>query len=233
MVENSDEAVIIYPGGGYVNLSTSSEGTKIAQAYNEKGISAFVVTYRYSPCNENAILADGQRAVQYVRYFAEDFGVNPDKISVLGFSAGGHLATMVCQHEPEKKLANDPINEVSSKPDAVLLGYAVTTLGDGTYETMPGAFLGEANKNNSELIAKYSFTNDISAMPPAFIFYSKLDTLVDPEKNSVALADALTSAGKTVEIHAYDDGGHGVGLGKDYPEYSKWLEQSCEFLAEL
>jgi len=231
IVDGSDEAVIIYPGGGYYQLSTVGEGSNIAKAYNEKGISAFVVTYRYQPYNGNAILADGQRAVQYVRYFAEDFGVNPDKIAVLGFSAGGHLATMVCQHTPVENLANDAIGEVSSKPNAVVLGYAVTTLGDGTYYTMPGIFLGEENKENASLIAKYSYGNNIYAMPPAFIFYSTLDTLVNPEKNSVALANAMTAAGKTVEIHGYTDGTHGVGLGASYAEFSKWLEASCEFLA--
>lgn len=230
IVEGSDEAVVIYPGGGYFQLSTVNEGSSIAKAYNDKGISAFVVTYRYQPYNGNAILADGQRAVQYVRYFAKDFGINPDKIAVLGFSAGGHLATMVCQHEPSENLAEDAIGEVSSKPNAVILGYAVTTLGDGTYPTMPGIFLGEENKTNAALIAKYSYSNNLSAMPPAFIFYSTLDTAVNPEKNSVALANAMTEAGKTVEIHGYTDGTHGIGLGTGYTEFSKWFNQSCEFI---
>ena len=95
---------------------------------------------------------------------------------------------------------------------------------------MPGIFLGEENKTNAALIAKYSYSNNISAMPPAFIFYSTLDTAVNPEKNSVALANAMTEAGKTVEIHGYTDGTHGIGLGTGYTEFSKWFNQSCEFI---
>ena len=140
---------------------------------------------------------------------------------------------MVCQHQPESNLAGDAIGETSSVPNAVILGYAVTTLGDGTYSTMPGIFLGEENKTNQELIAKYSYGNNISAMPPAFIFYSERDSAVNPEKNSVALATAMQNAGKTVEIHGYSDADHGVGLGKDYAEFSKWHEASCEFLENL
>ena len=233
IVEDSDEAVVIFPGGGYFQLSTVNEGTLIAQAYNAKGISAFVVTYRYKPYSGNAILADGQRAVQYVRYFADDVGINPDKIAVLGFSAGGHLATMVCQHEPEENLAGDAVGEVSSVPNVVLLGYAVTTLGDGTYSTMPGIFLGEENKTNSSLVEKYSYTNDISKMPPAFIFYSTLDAAVNPEKNSIPLATAMENAGKTVEIHGYTDGNHGIGLGTGYEDFSKWIDDSCVFLEKI
>lgn len=233
IVEGSEKSVIIFPGGGYFQLSVIGEGKDIAQAYNEKGISAFVATYRYQPYNCNAILADGQRAVQFVRYFAKDFGIDPEKIAVLGFSAGGHLATMVCQHRPEKNLAGDEIFEISSVPNAVLLGYAVTTLGDGTFRTMPGIFLGEENETNSSLITKYSYEYNISEMPPAFVFYSDLDKAVNPQKNSVAFADALKEAGKTVEIHGYSDGKHGIGLGKDFENFSTWHSDSVTFINNI
>lgn len=230
IVEGSKESVIIYPGGGYFQLSVAGEGKHIAQAYNEKGISAFVATYRYKPYNGNVTLADGQRAVQFVRYFADSFGINPEKIAVLGFSAGGHLATMVCQHGTEENLAKDAIGKTNSSPNMVLLGYAVTTLGDGTFYTMPGIFLGEENKTPPDLIAKYSYGYNLSAMPPAFIFYSDLDTAVKPQKNSVSLANALKEAGKPVEIHGYSDGKHGIGLGSDYEEFSTWHSASVRFI---
>ena len=230
LVEGASQAVVIFPGGGYVQLSSKNEGTAVAEAYNQKGVSAFVVKYRCQPYGGDAILADGMRAVQYVRYFAEEFGIDPDKIAVLGFSAGGHLATMVCQHAPQSNLAGDAIGETCAVPDALLLGYPVTTLGDGTYETMPGVFLG-SEKNNAARIAEYSYPYNIAAMPPTFIFYSKLDTFVDPAKNAAALAALMKRSGKTVELHAYADGGHGVGLGTEYAAYSEWLDASVSFLA--
>ena len=239
IVEGSESAVILFPGGGYFQLSVANEGTKIAQEYNKAGISAFVVTYRYksktdtvSAYDGRATLADGQRAVQYVRYYAETFGVNPEKIAVCGFSAGGHLAMLTCQHEPETNLIGDVIGAVSSKPNACILAYAVTTLGDGTYSTMPPNFLG-SNATNAEEIAKYSYGHNIAAMPDTFVFYSTLDTAVNPQKNSDAIVNAMQAAGKNVTLKTYPDGGHGKGLGTQYAEFSKWHGESVTFLKNL
>ncbi len=239
IVDGSDSAVIIFPGGGYFQLSVDSEGTKVAEAYNKAGISAFVVTYRYksktdtvSAYDGRATLADGQRAVQFVRYYSDVFGIDKNKIAVCGFSAGGHLAMLTCQHEPETNLVNDVIGAESSKPNACILAYAVTTLGDGTYSTMPPNFLG-SNATNSAEIAKYSYGYNIEAMPDTFIFYSVLDTTVNPQKNSEAIAKALRDAGKNVVLKAYSDGGHGSGLGTKYANFSKWHGESVEFLKGL
>ena len=239
IVEGSKSAVIIFPGGGYFQLSVANEGTKIAQEYNKAGISAFVVTYRYksktdavSAYDGRATLADGQRAVQYVRYYAETFGVDKDKIAVCGFSAGGHLAMLTCQHTPEENLVNDVIGAELSTPNACILGYAVTTLGDGSYHTMPPNFLGSNATNQSE-IAKYSYGHNIAAMPDTFVFYSKKDTLVDFKKNSDAIVAAMQAAGKNVTLKAYNDGSHGIGLGTQYAEFSKWHSDSVSFLKNI
>ncbi|MGN1096089.1 MAG: alpha/beta hydrolase [Eubacteriales bacterium] len=234
IVEGSDEAVIIFPGGGYFQVTAGPEGEDIAKAYNEKGISAFVVNYRCSSkkiYDKNAILADAQRAVQLVRYYSDVFGIDKNKIAVCGFSAGGHLAMMLCAHEPETNLGYDVIGEESSVPNALILGYPVTTLGDGTYYTMPELFLGADYKNN-ELIEKYSYGYCVSSMPATYIFYSLRDGMVNYTKNSVALADALKAAGRTVEVSAFSDGSHGVGLGKGYAEFSTWLQKSVDFLGK-
>ena len=239
LVEGSKSAVVIFPGGGYFQLSVAGEGTKIAQAYNKQGISAFVVTYRYksrtdtvSAYDGRATLADGQRAIQFVRYYAEIFGVDKDKIAVCGFSAGGHLAMLTCQHPSEENLVDDVIGAESSVPDACILAYAVTTLGDGTYHTMPGNFLG-SNATNAEEIAKYSYGYNIEAMPDTFVFYSTLDKTVNPQKNSDAIVAAMKAAGKNVTLKTYSDGGHGNGLGTSYPEFSKWHGESVTFLKNL
>ena len=172
---------------------------------------------------------EGQRAVQYVRYFAEDFGIDPDKIALCGFSAGGHLSVMVAEHPVTENLVGDVIGEVRSTPDACILAYPVTTLGEGTFETMPRIFLGE-NLGNAEETAKYSYPHAIDTMPPTFVFYSVKDQFVNFEANSIAFADAMTAAGRDVTIAAYEDGGHGIGLGTQYNDYSRWHADSAAFL---
>ena len=231
LVEGSDACVVIYPGGGYYQLSWDSEGTVIAKAYNEKGISAFVVRYRYYPHGaSNEILADGQRAIQFIRYYAEDFGIDPEKIAVCGFSAGGHLAMVVSQHAPTENLAGDAIGEVSSAPNACILSYAVTTLVAGSSQSTAQNFLTAANLNNEEMIAKYSYGHNLVAMPDTFIWYSTRDTTVDYKMNSEALAAALQAIGTNVKCIAYQDGGHGIGLATTYNQASGWHAASVDFL---
>ncbi|MCQ2432647.1 MAG: alpha/beta hydrolase [Clostridia bacterium] len=232
LVDGAESSVVIFPGGGYFQLSEDSEGTDIAGAYNELGYNAFVVCYRYEPYDGQAALADGQRAIQYVRYHAADFGIDPKKIAVCGFSAGGHLSVMTAEHAPAENFAGDVIGTMSSFPDACILAYPVTTLGDGTYETMPRIFLGE-KMNDDAAIAEYSYPAHIDMMPPTFVFYSKRDSLVDYKKNSIAFAEAMQAAGKTVVLTEYEDGQHGIGLGKSYKSYSQWVSDSAKFLAEI
>ena len=231
LCDGADSAVIIFPGGGYFQLSDVSEGVDIARAYNEAGFSAFVVNYRYEPYDGRAILADGQRAVQYVRYYAKDFGIDPDKIAVCGFSAGGHLSVTVAEHPVTQNLAGDAIGKTRSTPDACILAYPVTTLGEGTFETMPRIFLGE-DLGNAEETAKYSYPHAIGNMPPTFVFYSVKDYFVNYEANSIAFAEAMKAAGRDVVIRAYTDGGHGIGLGTSYPDYAHWHAESVAFLRE-
>ena len=231
LCDGADAAVVIFPGGGYFQLSDDSEGVDIAKAYNDAGYSAFVVNYRYEPYDGRAILADGQRAVQYVRYFAEDFGIDPDKIALCGFSAGGHLSVMVAEHPVTENLVGDVIGDVRSTPDACILAYPVTTLGEGTFETMPRIFLGE-DLGNAEQTAKYSYPYAIDIMPPTFVFYSVKDLFVNYAANSIAFADAMTDAGRDVVIREYTDGGHGIGLGTSYPDYAHWHAESVAFLRE-
>lgn len=228
LCDGSDKAVVIFPGGGYFQLSVESEGVRVAKAFNRLGYNAFVVSYRYD-CGGEAILADAAKGVCWVRRHADSLGISPNKIAVLGFSAGGHVSMLLCQqsvpsYDKESK-------GVSSRPDACLLAYPVVTLGEGTYHTMPRAFLGE-RATDTELIARYSYTYDVGAMPPTFVFTSANDRTVDYVRNSAAIAAALLEAGVDSEYKEYADGAHGMGLGEQYPEFSKWLTDAASFLNE-
>lgn len=230
LADGADSAVVIFPGGGYFQLSDDSEGVAVAKAYNQKGISAFVVNYRYKPYDGNAILADGIRSVQFVRRYAKDFGIDPEKIAVCGFSAGGHLAMLVCEKANTfVSPVSDSISAYNAHPNACILGYPVVTLGDGTYPTMPEIFLGDKKDDETE-IAKYSYPYNLSDMPATFAFYGEKDTAVDYSKNAEAITAALKAAGKTAECHAFSDAGHGIGLGESYADYSRWFDLSVTFL---
>lgn len=229
-VKGSRAAVVIYPGGGYFQLSEVSEGSDIAEAYNERGFSAFVVKYRYKPSDGHAILADGHRGVQFARFHAAHLGFDPDKIAVCGFSAGGHLAMAVCEHEVE--FADGAIGRESAHPNACILGYPVVTLGDGTFPTMPEIFLGD-KKDDAVSIASYSYPYRLDRMPPTFSFYSKNDTAVDYNKNAEAITGSLRGIGTYAECHAFSDAAHGTGLGKAFPDFSQWFELSVAFLNKV
>jgi dipeptidyl aminopeptidase/acylaminoacyl peptidase len=138
---------------------------------------------------------------------------------------------MVAEHPVTENLVGDVIGAVRSTPDACILAYPVTTLGEGTFETMPRIFLGE-NLGNAEETAKYSYPYAINIMPPTFVFYSILDQFVNFDANSIAFADAMTAAGRDVTIAAYEDGGHGIGLGTQYEDYAHWHADSVAFLKE-
>ena len=227
LADHAKYAVVIFPGGGYFQLSVGSEGVAIAKALNARGIAAFVVTYRYAPHDGRAILADGHRAMQFVRYHADAFGIAKRPIALMGFSAGGHLAMCVAEHSPSYSM--DTIGKESHRPDACILGYPVVTMGDGTFPTMPRIFLGE-KADDATMIAKYSYPHRLAAMPATFLWYSKKDTAVDYEKNAEALFSALCDEGIPTECHAFADGGHGIGLGLDFLECAAWLDLAVSFM---
>lgn len=235
-VENPIYSVIFFPGSGYFHMdSYALEGTDIAQKMNERGISCFVVGYRVSPNDYRGILADGQRAVRYVRYHADDYGIDPDKIAVFGFSAGGHLALMTTEHPDytveDENYVPDEIDEISSMPNACLLGYPVVTMEEGvTFE--PGAqvfFNGEAT---AEARAQFSAENSLpDDMGPVFIWLCADDDLV-PNANSLRLAAACDEKGIPYELHVFQSGGHGIGLAEGI-DTSSWFDLSVDFINRL
>lgn len=240
IVEGAKKCVIIYPGGGYYQRSDNGEGMWVAKEYNKHGFSAFVVRYRVgdnsSPQNGynlDAILSDGQRAVQYVRYHAEEFGIDPNKIAICGFSAGGHLAMMVSQNEHKSNVVGDKIGETSNLPNAVILCYAVTTLLTGTFYSMPPILSGDDPTLQASICNMYSGQLHVASdTAPTFAWYGDEDTAVIPEYNSVAYCDALKAAGVYYELYSYKGVGHGVGMGAGSGDTSCFL-RSVNFLRKV
>jgi acetyl esterase/lipase len=224
-------AVIVVPGGGYGGLANDHEGHQIGVWLNSQGLKAYVLTYRLAPrYRYPAALQDAQRAIQWVRANAASENVDPSKLGMIGFSAGGHLAssaaTTILAGLPD---ATDPIERVSSRPDFVLLCYPVITLEDpythgGSRSNLLGPDATPARLK--ELSTHERVTSDT---PPMFLFHTGEDTPV-PAENSVLMYMALRKAGVPAELHVFERGVHGVGLAvhmrgtEDWPELAaKWM----------
>lgn len=222
--------VIICPGGGYVQLAIDKEGKAPAAALNENNITAFVLQYRTSYSYEG-VLTDVFRAIRYVRANAEEFGIDPDKIAVMGFSAGGHLAAMSLEHYDENEQNADDIDTVSAKPNLGILCYPVISLKDDkTHELTRQTFLGKDNEHDEDLIMKYSAEEGVTKdTPPAFVWHCEPDEAV-PVENSKDFAKAMDKNGVDCELHVYKTGAHGIGLVTDDAEAKEWFPDCVKWL---
>ena len=224
-------AVVVYPGGGYVNLAMDHEGLQIAQWLNGHGVTAFVLIYRLGPKYRHPIeLGDAQRAIRYARLHASDYGFDPKHIGVWGFSAGGHLASSAGTHFDDGKAgASDPIEQQSSRPDFLILAYPVITF------TEPFLHRGSRNSLLSEnpdpaLVDLLSNEKQVTSQtPPAFLFHTADDPVV-PVENSLMFYSALRKAGVPAEMHIYLHGPHGVGLAQADPILSSWPGRLADWL---
>lgn len=234
IVENNESksCVIICPGGGYTSLATKKEGIPVAEAWNAQGVSAFVLQYRITPYHYEAMLADVCRAVRYVRYYAEDFGVDPDKIVIMGFSAGGHLAAMNLEHAAEDTQNTDAIDKMDARANAGVLCYPVISLQDEYgHAASRDNFLGDAASDET-LVKKYSAEEGVDeSMPPVFIWHCKGDTIV-PYENSQIFADAMEEAGVQCELHLYDGGEHGLALSEG-ESAEGWFDLCVDWMKKL
>ena len=208
-------AMVVCPGGGYAFLAPH-EGEGYARWLAENGIAAFVLKYRLTPAGYHhpAMLQDAARAVRLVRTRAAEWKLDPKRIGIIGSSAGGHLASTLLTHfdagNPE---AADPIERASSRPDLGILCYAVISLKSFTHSGSRDNLLGKNPPPGlvQELSNELRVTKDT---PPCFIWHTVEDSLV-PVENSLQFAEALRKAGVPFELHLYEKGGHGMGLGKD------------------
>lgn len=213
-------AVVVCPGGGYGFLADDHEGKQVAEWLNRHGVTAFVLKYRIvtkerpGPLME-APLLDARRAVRTVRAKAKDYGIDPHKVGIWGFSAGGHLASTAATHFDNALLKDgDEIDKQSSRPDFAILAYPVVTMEDGvTHGGSKRNLLGD--KPDAKLVELYSNEKQVTKdTPPVFIFHTSADAAVLPE-NAVRFYLACKRAKVPVEMHVYEKGRHGVGLGTD------------------
>ena len=212
-------AVVICPGGGYQHLAMSYEGHDVAEWFNAFGVAGFVLKYRLAPdYHHPSPLLDVQRAIRLVREKAGDWHIDPHRVGVMGFSAGGHLASTAATHfDSGKSDASDPIDHQSSRPDFAVLAYPVITMTDkfghgGSKKNLLGANpekgLAESLSNETQVTAQ---------TPPTFLFHTAEDSAV-PVENSVEFFLSLRKAGVPAEMHVYEKGRHGLGLGTKDPK---------------
>ncbi|MEO7144225.1 MAG: alpha/beta hydrolase [Bryobacteraceae bacterium] len=215
--------VVICPGGGYMHLAMEKEGSQVAEWLNARGIAGFVLKYRLGPRYHNpAMLDDVQRAIRTVRANAKQFGLAPDRIGVMGFSAGGHLASTAGTHFDSGHAGSaDPVEQAGSRPDFMILAYPVITMQPPyVHRGSRRALLGD--NPDPKLVELFSNETQVTARtPPTFLFLTNEDKTVPPE-NSVMFYLALRKAGVPAEMHIYERGPHGVGLAPNDPILSSW-----------
>ena len=216
-------AVIVAPGGGYRALSMNKEGRLPANYLNSLGIAAFVLKYRLGPKYHHPVeLGDMQRAIRTLRTRAAEWHLDPSRVGVMGFSAGGHLAASASTMFDKGNLtAADPIDRASSRPDFAILGYPVITFTEPwSHQGSKIMLLGE-NADQTLARSLSTETRVTAETPPTFLFHTNADTTV-PAENSVHYFLALRRAGVPAEMHIFKDGGHGAGLPLQDLALSEW-----------
>lgn len=227
----TDAAVVICPGGGYGGLAISHEGYDVAEKFAAMGVSAFVLKYRL-PSDEimedrkNGPLQDVQQAIKYVRENASKYGINPNKIGIMGFSAGGHLASTASTHFERVVIENK--DGTSVRPDFSILIYPVITFGEFTHKGSRKNLIGD--NASQDLIDLYSNEKQVTAKTPITFMVHANDDKTVPVENTLNYILALNKAGVKNEAHIYPTGGHGFGLNnktvKDYwfDRLANWMD---------
>jgi acetyl esterase/lipase len=224
-------AVIICPGGSYTHLSMENEGSRVAQWLNSLGVPAFVLKYRLGPrYHHPTMMWDAQRAIRYVRTHAADFHLQADRIGIMGFSAGGHLASTAGTHfDTASADAPDPIDRADDRPDFMILGYPVISViepfshkgsRDNLLGPNPDPTLLELMSNERQVTPR---------TPPTFIFHTDDDATV-PIENAVVFFLALKKNGVPGEMHIYAHGKHGLGMAQGDPILSTWTARLADWL---
>jgi acetyl esterase/lipase len=223
-------AIVVCPGGGYGALAIDHEGQQVAEFLRSHGITAFVLKYRLTPYHHPVQLNDVSRAIRHVRAHAAEWKIAPNRIGVMGFSAGGHLASTVSTHfDAGKPDSPDPVERQSSRPDFSVLCYAVISF------TAPFSHRGSANNllgkdADPELLKNLSNETQVTEKtPPTFLFHTEEDTAVPPQ-NALAYYSALVEKKVPAELHIYQYGAHGVGLAIGDPVLTTWKERLVGWL---
>jgi acetyl esterase/lipase len=232
--KSTGTAVLICPGGGYGVLAIGHEGKDIAGWFNSIGISAFVLKYRLpseSIMTDKTIgpLQDAQEAMRLIRQNAKEWKINPEKIGVMGFSAGGHLAATLSTHYNDKVYETD--FKTSARPDFSILIYPVISM-DSSITHMGSRITLLGNNPTDEIVKRYSNELQVNKKtPPAFLVHSIDDGTV-PVENSINYVLALRKFKVPCELHLYQSGGHGYGMGRSNNTESTWPEACIKWLIQ-
>lgn len=216
-------AAVIFAGGGYVRLAIDNEGYDLARWLAARGVAAFVVKYRMQEYGFPAPLLDGLRAVRLVRQHAQEWKIDPNKIGVIGFSAGGHLAASVMTRFDFVADKTDSLLSISARPDFAVLGYPVITLeGESAHAGSCKALLGE--NPNPALVHENSLQYQVKAgVPPVFMFHGVSDQSV-PVANSLMFFTEVQKFNQQSELHIFQSSIHGVGMVQGQGTISNWTQ---------
>ena len=227
-------AVVIFPGGGYGHLAMDHEGHQIAQWLNSFGVAGFIVKYRHSRSGAGyghpAPLQDAQRAIRTVRSGAKKWNLDPNRIGIIGFSAGGHLASSAGTHFKQRySEAKDEIDRAGCRPDFMILMYPVASFTESfTHKGSRRNLLGE--NPDAQLVRNLSNEKQVtSETPPTFLVHANDDKPVPPE-NSIYFYLALKKANVPAEMHIYEKGGHGFGPGVGKGPVSSWMLRCSDWM---
>jgi acetyl esterase/lipase len=212
------QAIVGIPGGGYSMLSNTHEGTLAHEWLNQQGIAYFVVNYRLPDGDRTKPVGDVEQGFRIVRDSAQVWGINPQKVGIMGFSAGGHLSSVISTHSP-----------AAVRPNFTILFYPVISMDENvSHKWSCRNFLGEEGQKDPALVHDFSTQNAVrpGETPPAFIVMSSDDNLVPPLTNGLEYYLAMTKAGNPCALFVYPNGGHGYGFGP-------WFKYHDELLANL
>lgn len=234
--ENKNAAVIICPGGGYKHYAYEVSGIQIAKWFNSIGVNAFILLSRlpHSPDlkeREKAPLQDTERAIRLIRSNAKLWGINPQKVGIMGFSAGGHVASTLGTHTEDISSINDFMDTISFRPDFMLLISPVISMGDYAHKGSRENLLG--SNPTKELTDKYSNELQVTdKTPPAFIALADNDKTVNP-MNSILFYTALRNKGISASLHIFPQGGHNLALRNNPGSTSEWPVLCEKWLIEM
>ncbi len=230
-------AVIICPGGGYHHRACH-EGEPVAQWLNQLGLIALLLDYRVAPYRFPYPILDGLRAVRYVRSHAAELQIDPQKILMLGFSAGGHLAATVGNYSDQSLLtetvnrhSSDGIDRENPRPNGLILGYPVVSFQEFAHQGSVQQLLG-TTPDPYWLTALSNHRQVTPATPPTFLWHTADDASV-PVENSLELAAALCKANVPLEFHVFPHGRHGLGLAAELPQVANWTNLCAHWLRTM